>query len=386
MRFDKARAAVTVAGFSAFLDLYAPQVVMPELAESFHISEAMAAATVGISTLAVAISAPLVGLLVDRLPRKKTVLAAVLALVLPTIMLVLASGLTEILVWRFVQGIFLPAIFSATVAYISEEWSPAEAADVTGYYIAGSALGGFMGRFVTALMAEHFGWRAGFVALTVVTLLCVLALWRWMSEGRARCVRRSDSVSGLAGLRMHLGNPSLLATYAVGFSILFSMVATFTYVNFHLAQPPFSLSVSALGMIFLVYPIGAFVTSASGWLIRKVGRRGAVSVALGGCGTGLLITLLPSLTAVVIGLGLFVTGVFIGQTAATGFVGQAAKQAKSTAVGIYVCCYYLGGSAGAELPGLTVWNLFGWPGCVALVWAVLASACALAWWAWKEKA
>jgi MFS transporter, YNFM family, putative membrane transport protein len=35
-------------------------------------------------------------------------------------------------------------------------------------------------------------------------------------------------------------------------------------------------------------------------------------------------------------------------------------------VGMYVTCYYLGGSVGSELPGL-LWHRWGWPGCVVLV-------------------
>jgi predicted MFS family arabinose efflux permease len=67
-----------------------------------------------------------------------------------------------------------------------------------------------------------------------------------------------------------------------------------------------------------------------------------------------------------------------------GFVGQAAREAKATAVGIYVCCYYVGGSLGAVLPGLTVWHA-GWPGCVILVLAMINMAAALAWWGWREE-
>jgi hypothetical protein len=33
---------------------------------------------------------------------------------------------------------------------------------------------------------------------------------------------------------------------------------------------------------------------------------------------------------------------------------------------MYVTCYYVGGSVGAELPGF-LWRWGGWPACVALV-------------------
>ena len=38
-----------------------------------------------------------------------------------------------------------------------------------------------------------------------------------------------------------------------------------------------------------------------------------------------------------------------------------AKEGRSSAVGLYVTCFYVGGSVGAFLPGLT-WATAGWPG------------------------
>lgn len=385
MTFNRARAAVTTAGFCAFLELYAPQAVLPQLSESFHISPASAGTTVGISTLAVAVAAPFVGMLAERLGRKATIVAAASLLVLPTVMLVLANGLNQILLWRFAQGLLLPAIFSPMVAYVNEEWSPHEAADVMGLYIAGSALGGFAGRFVTALLADQFGWRAGFGVLTLITLACAAAIWAWLPAGKRQERASGPSIGALEGLLAHLTNPALLATFAIGFAVLFSQVATFTYINFHLAGAPYRFGPSELGMIFLVYPIGAAVTPASGFLIRRLGRRQAAGLAVVTAIVGLVATLQPSLSLVIAGLAIFVTGTFTMMSAAMGFVGQAARQAKATAVGVYVCCYYVGGSVGAVLPGIIVWRAGGWAGCVGLVVATLTAAGLVAWWAWRRE-
>ena len=385
MAFDRPRAAVTAAGFCAFLDLYAPQAVLPQLADSFHISPAVAGGMVGISTLAVALSAPFVGMAVDRLGRKPTIVGAALLLIIPTVMLMLANSLDQIMVWRFFQGVFLPAIFSATVAYVSEEYPPDEASSIIGLYIAGSALGGFSGRFVTAMMAEQYGWRSGFAALTVATLASAAMIWAWLPAGH-KGGHVTARVPALTALKDHLTNPSLMATCLAGSALLFSMVATFTYVNFHLAAPPFSMGPAALGMIFLVYLIGAAITPATGMLIQRLGRRGAFVLALATSCSGLILSLLPSLTAIIIGLALFVTGIFIAQSSATGFVGQAARIAKPAAVGLYVCCYYLGGSAGAVVPGWLVWSWGGWAGCVGLTVLVLGASAAVAFRAWRVKA
>ncbi|MTJ83982.1 MAG: MFS transporter [Telmatospirillum sp.] len=390
MTFDRARAAVTIAGICAFLDLYAPQAVLPQLSETFHITPASAGTTVGVSTLAVALAAPFAGMLADRAGRKRTIVTATFLLQIPTVMLIFASGLNEILLWRFIQGLFLPAIFSPTVAYVNEEWPPGQAADVMGLYIAGSALGGFSGRFVTALLADHFGWRAGFAVLTLITLACSLAILAWLPPGRKRTHAQAPATAGrgegaFAALLGHLRNPALLATFAIGFAVLFSQVATFTYVNFHLADAPYSMGPAQLGLIFLVYPIGAVITPASGFLIRRLGRRQAMTLAATVACSGLLFTLHGAVAMIVTGLALFVTGTFTMMSAAMGFVGQAAKQAKATAVGFYVCCYYVGGSVGAVLPGMVVWHQAGWRGCVGLVVLVIATTVVLAWRGWRAE-
>ena len=55
----------------------------------------------------------------------------------------------------------------------------------------------------------------------------------------------------------HFRNPQLLATYAVGFGVLFNFIATFTYISFRLAAPPYNFSPTALGAIFVVYLVGS---------------------------------------------------------------------------------------------------------------------------------
>jgi YNFM family putative membrane transporter len=76
--------------------------------------------------------------------------------------------------------------------------------------------------------------------------------------------------------------------------------------------------------------------------------------------------LLPSLPAILIGLALCCTGVFAAQSASTGYIGIVAKEARAAAVGLYVMFYYIGGSAGAAIPG-RFWARGGWPACVALI-------------------
>ncbi|HEY1722794.1 MAG TPA: MFS transporter [Magnetospirillaceae bacterium] len=382
MKFDPPRRAVFIAGFAAFIDLYAPQSVLSSLSTEFQVTPADAGGIVGISTLAIAIAAPFAGLIADKFGQRRTMLTAIFLLVPVTALLAAVHGLNEMLALRFVQGLLLPAIFSSAVAFTAEYWSPAEAVDVTGLYVLGSILGGFSGRFLTAIAAEHFGWRGGFLALTAITALFAAGLWAWLPAH----TRRGPSARppGLGAFLDHLRNPPLLATCGVGAAVLFGNVATFTYIDFRLERPPFNLSPTALGMIFTVYLLGAVATPLSGAFIRRAGRRGALAIAASIGILGIAGTVFDWLPTVILGLALFVTSVFLAQTASLGFIGQVARHNKTSAVGLYVCSYYVGGSLGAVLPG-SIWDSAGWPGCVALVVATTILATLLAMWAWRER-
>jgi MFS family permease len=184
-------------------------------------------------------------------------------------------------------------------------------------------------------------------------------------------------------LSAQLKSPALLGTFVVGMNILFSLVALFTYVTFHLAAPPFSLGIETLSWLFSVYLFGAVVTPQTGKLIDKLGLRKALCGAMLISALSNYLTLIPNLVAVLCGLALSSGALFICQSATTSSLRQHAVTGTSSAAGLYVCFYYIGGSLGGYLPSLA-WNFMsgGWPMCVALIsgMQLVALVTALALW------
>ena len=87
---------------------------------------------------------------------------------------------------------------------------------------------------------------------------------------------------------------------------------------------------------------------------------------------GIALTLAPSLPLIILGLAISAGCGLICQAISTGYVTITAKAGRSSAVGLYVTSFYVGGSFGAALGGVA-WTLAGWPACVALVVAMLLS-------------
>jgi predicted MFS family arabinose efflux permease len=368
-------AAVVFAGFCAFTTLFAPQPLLPMLARVFAVTPGRASLLVTASTLAVAMAAPFAGVVADRFGRKRTIVPAAFLLSVPTLLAATAANFPQLLFWRFLQGVFTPGIFAAVIAYVNEEWEVGAGA-ATAAYVTGTVLGGFSGRVLAAYVAASAGWRWAFVALGVVNLLGAAAIRAWLPpERRFQRTRKHPPIA--AGMLRHLRNPRLAATYAVGFCVMFTLLGTFTYVNFYLAAPPFSLSTRALVQLFVVYLVGAIITPRAGRMIDRAGHRFALVVSFTAGAAGVTLTLAHSLPAVLAGLTLACTGVFVGNSAGSSYVGSATKEGRAAAVGLYVTFYYAGGSAGSAVPGL-LWAHPRWSACVALTVAVQALTILLA--------
>ncbi len=375
---------VVVAGFCCFLPVYCTQALLPELRDVFQTTELGASRTVGATTLGVALAAPFVGLLADAIGRKRVIVAALLSLTLPTLLAAHAGSLSELIFWRFVQGLFVPAVIVGVIAYITEEsQGPQGGLGATmAAYVTGTVVGGMMGRFISGMAGAHWGWRGAFTTLGWVTLAGALATWSLLPRSR-RFVRQRAFGAALRAFAGHLKNPRLLATYAVGFNVLFSLVGTFTYITYYLHGKPFELSTRTLASVFLVYGLGVVITPLAGRWIDRVGYRRTLALAIGASACGVLLTLVPVLGVVILGLAICASGVFVCQSAASSQVGVAAHGARSSAAGLYVALYYAGGTTGSQLPGLA-WKAWGWPGCVGLIVVVQVASGMVAWVFWEE--
>ena len=363
-KFDKRQAAAALAGFCAFLSFYAPQPLLPLLATEFHTSVAAISMIITASTVGMAVLAPVAGLAADRWGRKRVIVPSALLLAVPIALAGTATSVGQLVFWRLLVGVFTPGVSVVIAAYINEEWLEG-VGSAMGAYVSGTVIGGFSGRIIMGLVASRYSWRVAFFTLGVLNALGALGVWVWLSAGR-RFVKAHSARATLAAMARHLHNPRLGATYAVGFCVLFSMLATFTYVNFYLAAPPFRLSTAALGLLFVVYLAGAAAAPVAGHWVDRKGHRFVLIVAFMGGIVGILLTLLSSLPLIMAGLALCCTGVFVAQSASTSYVGIVAHEARAAAVGLYVMFYYVGGSVGAAVPG-RFWNRGGWPACVVLI-------------------
>jgi hypothetical protein len=212
---------------------------------------------------AVAVTAPLVGLLADRLGRRRVIVPQRCSLAVPTL-LAATSQTFEQLCSGVLTGVFLPGVFAATVAYISKSGQWVWAGDV-------------------CLLGPRSGLRASHRCRHRRTLLVANRLC-WVGDSQhcglpvsGRYFHRSAGThvsSEGSSILQHLRNPLLLATYTADSAS--STLASASRTNFYLAGPPFHWSTASLGMLFASYLVAAAITSSCGHFIDRFGHGRAV--------------------------------------------------------------------------------------------------------------
>ena len=371
-----------VIGLIAFLtvvDLFATQAILPSLAKAYDVSPAAMGTAVNASTFGMAVAGLTVAFFSARIDRRRGVVASLALLSIPTALLAMAPDLATFTVLRIVQGVFMSAAFTLTLAYLAEETCGKATAAAFAAYITGNVASNQFGRLLSASIADTLGLAANFYTFAALNLAGAVLVYFTLNGMRHMAVAMDASKSPAAIWRQHLCNRPLVATFGIGFCILFAFIGTFTYVNFVLVRPPLSLGMMSVGLVYFVFLPSILTTPLAGRVVARFGTYRTLRGALAVAGIGLPLLLLPHLTPVLIGLMLVGVGTFFAQATATSFVGRAATSDPGSASGIYLACYFLGGLVGSAVLG-QLFVRFGWPACVVGIGLSLVVAAVLASW------
>lgn len=342
---------IALIGVFAFLQVYSIQSILPVLMDGFSASEVQAGFAVGATVMAIAIMSPFLGMLSDAIGRKVLIAGALFFLAVPTALIALSPDIGWLSFWRFMQGLSVPGITVVTIAYVGEEFKGRAVTELMSYYVSGTVMGGFLGRFILGHLHEWIGWRAGYYVMAALTLLGAIWVAKTLPASK-QFVPNPNFRSALQMLAGHLTNRYVISACLLGACVLFSLVGCFTFINLHLADSPYHLGTGALANIFAVYLIGVIITPLSTKILRRFGAARTVIVAVMVSMAGVLMTLSGPLWLVIIGLTIMSSGVFITQSATITYIAVNVLAGRSLASGLYYMSYYAGGTIGAWACGL----------------------------------
>ncbi|HYR24903.1 MAG TPA: MFS transporter, partial [Aquabacterium sp.] len=165
--------------------------------------------------------------------------------------------------------------------------------------------------------------------------------------------------------RAHLRQPGLRRLFIMSFALMGGFVTVYNYAGFLLQEPPYNLSQTQIGLIFLANVFGIVASSIAGGQADRHGRAPVLmaGVLISLCGLGL--SLVHSLWAILGGVILLTAGFFISHAVASAWVGRLAKGSKGHASSLYLLTYYIGSSTMGTVGGW-FWQHGHWPGVATL--------------------
>lgn len=369
----RAAAGMLLGSIVTFANLYSPQPLIPLLSQEYRISSAAAGTSVSASTIALGVGLLAVTLLSDRWGRKATMS---LSLVLTSVFAVASSFAQSyplFLVFRLLLGISIAGFPSVAMAYLNEEFASKAIGRVMGYYVAGTAIGGFIGRAIIGSLTDWFDWRVAMLVLGIVSLLFSLWFVAAFPAPRhgARAPRNDAWRQWAAGTQATLRNSNLLYLFLIAFLLMGGYVAVLNYIGYPLTHAPYHVSQTAVGFLFVVNLVGTWSSIWFGKLADRYQRKRVITAAMVIFIVGILLTLSGILFVKIVGIAAIAFGFFAGHSVASGWVGlMAGKDSKTNASSFYLVFYYAGSSLVGWLGGITL-DRFGWNGLVALICTLL---------------
>ncbi|MEY9869766.1 MFS transporter [Peribacillus sp. RS7] len=378
--FRKTILALFLGSFVTFADLYSTQPVIPVFAKQFGVSPAMASLTLSFATGTLAICLLLVSFFSENIDRKKIMgTALTLSALLSICVSFIQDDLYILIAIRAIQGAVLAGFPAIAMAYINEEFHPKSLGYVMGIYVSGSSIGGLAGRLIVGVLTDHFSWNIAIGSLGALSLIISLAFW-WMLPPSQHAVRVRVSLSRIkTSLINNLRNGRLVLLFGMAFLLMGSFVTVYNFVGIPLMGPPYHLSQTLIGFIFIIYLVGTFSSTWMGKLADQYSRRLVLLIGIAIMLMGALLTLLDPLLLKIMGLALLTFGFFGAHSIASSWVGSLAdKSEKAQASALYLLFYYAGSSVVGASGGLFLMK-FGWVGVISAVsiLIILAAACAM---------
>jgi YNFM family putative membrane transporter len=374
--------ALFAAGVATFALLYSTQALLPVFARAFSLSAAQSTLSVSFATIGLGAALLVTGPVSEALGRTRLIHISLLASGVLALACAFAPSWNVLLGLRLAQGVALAGMPAVATAYLREEIHPATYASAAGQYIGGTVLGGLTGRLVTSTVADVAGWRWALAAIAAIGLACAVIVLLVLPPSRNFTPAPIGPRQLVTMTRRAVSDPGLLVLYGIGACSMGAFVAVFNAIGFRLTAAPFGFSAGAVGLVFLIFPVGSLSAVLAGRLADRFSRRAVVPVACLVSAAGLLLTLPGSPPVIVLGLAVMLGGFFAVHGVASGWAPARAHAGgipSGQAASLYLFAYYLGSSVFGSLAG-PAWARGAWPAVAAMALALLATSGLLAAW------
>nr|WP_245937820.1 MFS transporter [Williamsia limnetica] len=376
--YKRATLALFAAGLATFMTLYYVQGLLPVFSEHYGVSPATSALAVSVATGLLALAIVPASVLSERYGRVRVMTISAVSATLLGVILPWAPTFEVLLAGRALQGLLCAGVPAVAMAYLAEEIDARSLGTAMGTYVAGTTIGGLVGRMIPTLAIDITDWQWALEIASLVALLFAVWFARQVPASRQFEPKPVAPSQTLRNLAAHLRDTPLLCLFGLAFVLMGGFVTVYNFLGYRLIASPFDLPATLAGLVFLLYLAGTVSSATAGRMSDSLGRGrvlvGAMILMVG----GLALSLPDWLPTVLVGILLFTAGFFAAHSVASGWVSARAITHRAEASSLYLLGYYLGSSVVGALGGVA-FTLGGWIGVAGYVGAFMVAAVVLTW-------
>lgn len=352
---DSASKYIYLTTVVTFCSLYAAQPIQPLFQHEFHLTDFQAILFTTLMMAPLGVAPLFYGYLLESFSAKVMVRWALFLLGILEIFFSLAGDYLTLLSIRAIQGLMIPAILTSIMSYISYSSSKEKVQHAIAAYIAATILGGFLGRFLSGLCTDLFGWRFFFFVLGLLLLLNCYLLKSMVRDAKMHYAR--PKLGEIIGL---LRAKEFFWLYTSIFCLFFVFAALMNFLPFELKRINPAFGETGIGILYLGYSMGIVVSLNTRRIIKRFGNEAdAIGAGILVFGAGILFFMIENYLVMFVTMFVFCAGLFTAHSLLSGFANKLARQNKAIANGLYISFYYTGGTLGSVLPGV-IFHRFGW--------------------------
>lgn len=372
-------AALFAGGIATFAELYAVQAVLPAVAAEWQLTESTVSLAVSVATGALAVSVLPWAAVADRIGRARAMTISAVVASTAGMLVPLAPSFAVLLMLRGVSGLALGAVPALAMAHLVAQARPGRVSAIGGLYIAGTTIGGLVGRVLTGAVGGAAGWRWGLATTAALVVAAAVVFIVLLPRDRPVPVPTGGHVhrGNAARIRLALADRTVWVFYAQAFLLMGGFVTVYNLLAFRLLDDPYRLPASLVSLLFLTYLVGTVGSSGVGRLVGRFGRRAVLASAGFGMALGVAMTLATPLWWVLGGLVVATFCFFVAHAIAATWAGERVPAARSQASALYSLSYYAGSSLVGFL-GAVVFDRAGWAGAMAMVMLAAVGAATIA--------
>lgn len=335
--------------------------LLPVITETISIPDGSGGLLITIYALCYGITAPVFGMMSDRVGRKRMIIIGFIIFSISTFCTGLAKNFEILLLFRGLTGLsgamIMPSIFALVGDKVTYESRGKAMGTIMGAMIGSTVIGVPIGAF----LSEIGNWQWTFYSIGLLTLFLTLLINHILRNEKERDdvhVSLTETVD--APLKMTVVNISVLFALLATFLWTIGLHGMFSYIGVYY-ENNFGISVGKIGIVIFLAGVGSVAGNIlGGKLADKIGKKSVIVIASIVSSISVMLFSLSTENLVIAIIVHIIWSLFIGfgQASLTALISELKPAVRGTVMALNSSAMYIGMTIASGVASLAISNGF----------------------------